>query len=67
MTEDRDRPVPGRDDLGLLLEDLACVGPAGPAAPKPGTVACGNSSRPPSGAPRPGGRPSRRCRWPSPD
>src|SRR5690349_957079 len=28
MTEDRDRPVPGRDDLGLLLEDLACAGGA---------------------------------------
>src|SRR5690349_18891786 len=25
MTENRDRPVPRRDDLQLLLEDLACV------------------------------------------
>jgi hypothetical protein len=28
MTENRDRPVPGRDGLGLPLEDLACVGGA---------------------------------------
>lgn len=26
MTEDHERPVPRRDDLQLLLEDLACVG-----------------------------------------
>jgi hypothetical protein len=26
MTENHDRPVPRRDDLQLLLEDLACVG-----------------------------------------